>query len=496
MNASSTTIGGALLGKERGQREGGEAPESAREDRAGNAWEPIFVIAASLVLAARLFLLAAQNAVNIFYNDQWDFNEATIFEKHSLWEMFRWQYGPPRLGLGPLVARLIEPYFRWNSRSEAFLATAIVTVAALCALYLKTRLWGPLRFFDLAIPLIFLTPAQYDSLWITTDLAHGPLPLLLLVLYGLALTCERPAARYALVLLVNFAAIYTGFGLFAGYLTPVWLLADCIWHREDRGSAAWGWVALGISLASLASFYAGYRMDPAAACFSAEPRSLASDLNFSGLMLAHFFGFRKARPLASFAGGVLLAALVLVLVMMGKRFWEAKSYAARELVPAMLAGYGLIFCLATAYGRSCYGAYVAFSGRYTEYVAVGVLGLYFYLLKDFFNFLRGRGTAARTVLPGVLLLALLIGAAPVFPWDRDAMRYYHDAKTEWRKCYLNTEDIAGCDEAAHFAIYAPAERTHLKEKLEYLKRTGLNLYSDSSHSSDSPEASVPTTGRP
>ncbi len=52
------------------------------------------------VLAWRFFRMISQGAVNIFYNDQWDFNDATLFEKHSLWEIFRWQYGPQRHGLG------------------------------------------------------------------------------------------------------------------------------------------------------------------------------------------------------------------------------------------------------------------------------------------------------------------------------------------------------------------------------------------------------------
>ena len=221
---------------------------------------------------------------------------------------------------------------------------------------------------------------------------------------------------------------------------------------------------------SLASFYAGYRFDPAAACFSLEPRSPAGYLNFAGLMLAHFFGFRKSRPLASFVGAVVLAALIVALVRTGKRFTESKSYAARQLAPAILAGYGLIFCASTAYGRECFGNYVAFSGRYTEYVALGMLGLYFYLLD-------ARAEWARKLFRGLLLAALLIGAL-VFPWDRDAMRYYHDRKADWRSCYLKTEDIRGCDEAAGFAIYSSSERTHLKEKLEYLKQTRQNLYSD------------------
>ena len=63
----------------------------------------VFVSAVFLGLALRLFQLIDRYAVNIFFSDQWDFNRATLFESHSLWEMFRWQHGS-RQGLGALVS--------------------------------------------------------------------------------------------------------------------------------------------------------------------------------------------------------------------------------------------------------------------------------------------------------------------------------------------------------------------------------------------------------
>jgi uncharacterized membrane protein len=450
---------------------------SIGEGKPRGSWEAPVVIGGSLILAVRLFVLVSRNAVNIFFNDQWDFYDATLFQKHPLWEIFRWQYGPPRLGLGPLVSKLLEPYFRWNSRGEAFLATAIVTVAAVAALYLKTRAWGRLRWPDLAIPLIFFTPAQFESLWITPNLAHGLLPLLLIVLYCLALTCEFPATRYTLVLLLNFAAIYTGFGLFIGFITPLWLLLDYYSRREARQSVNWLVVLLAISLASLGSFFAGYRLDPDAQCFSLQPHGVAHYLNFAVLMLAHFFGARSSRPVAwVLLGGGVLVAMLFIVGSFGWLFWERKSYLTRDLIPAVLTGYGLIFCAGTAYGRACFGPYVAFSSRYTEYVELGMLGVYLYALD--FRASGLRQSWARKLVPGIFLMFLLMGAGPVQRDDRSDMRYYHSRKENWRKCYLNTEDLQGCDKEAGFAVYPVAARTGLKEKLEYLKRERLNLYSD------------------
>src|SRR5713101_806490 len=105
--------------------------------------------------AARLFRLISRYAVNIFFSDQWDFNNATLFQKHSIWQMFAWQHGPHRQGLGALFEKLVDPLFRWNSRTESFVVGGVIVAAAICALFLKKRLYGPFSITDIAIPAIF-----------------------------------------------------------------------------------------------------------------------------------------------------------------------------------------------------------------------------------------------------------------------------------------------------------------------------------------------------
>src|SRR6266446_1769393 len=57
-----------------------------------------------VLLLARLFGLVDRYSVNVFYGDQWKFDEATLFQKHSWLEIFRWQHGPHRQGLGGIHA--------------------------------------------------------------------------------------------------------------------------------------------------------------------------------------------------------------------------------------------------------------------------------------------------------------------------------------------------------------------------------------------------------
>ena len=168
------------------------------------------------------------------------------------------------------------------------------------------------------------------------------------------------------------------------------------------------------------------------------------------------------------------AIAVFVQVILAAIFEELRNQVAWLIVVGLisvLAAFGLIFCIATAYGRSCFGSYVAYSSRYTEYVELGILGLYLYTLGVSRNWLRAA-------LPIIFAGMLAWGALPITRVDQYGMDEYREGKSEWRKCYLKTEDVHGCDVAVHFAVYPFPERTGLKEKLEYLKRTKQNLYSD------------------
>lgn len=434
-------------------------------------WESIVVVCASLLAAVRLFVQVSHYAVNLFFFDQWDFYSATLFERHSFLEMFRWQFGPHRLGLGSVLSRFLEPHFQWNGRAEAFIATSLITVAALGALYLKIKIWGPLSIWDVAIPLIFFTPAQYESLWVTTDFAHGPLPLLLLVLYCLALTCERAVSRYLLVLIVNFLAIYTGFGLLVGFVTPVWLILEYYAGSSSGSASGLAIIALIVSLLSLASFFVSYKFEVAVDCFSPLPHSPITYATFFLGMLAHNLGARGPQIVSLPLGAAMLAAMILVLVAFARRSRQIETYKARSLVPSVLVTYCLLFCAATAYGRSCLGSHLAFESRYTNYLALGMLGVYFH----FYSIVPQK---ARTILLSVLAM-FLVGSIETRPADRYFMEKYHEIKATWRNCYLSTENIGRCNEAVGSPIYPTPERTHLQAKLEYLKQAKQNLYSNS-----------------
>ena len=424
-----------------------------------------------VALAGRLFKLISAYAVNIFYFDQWDFDDATLFQSHSLWQMFRWQHGPHRQGAGALLQWIAEPLFRWNSRTESFVVGGVIVVATLCALYLKSRLYGHLSISDAIIPIVFFTPLQYETLIGTANFAHGPLPLLLIVLYCLAWTIRRPALRYGLALFLNFVTIYTGFGILLGLLTPLLLAAD-YWVnlRDTTRGRLYFVIAFLIACASLGSFFVGYRMEPSADCFSPQPGSPVLYGWYAAVMFSPIFGVWGIDTLPIVVGATAIGALLIVLIISLKRLSSRKEEWSRHATIVVLIAYCLLFCLATAYGRLCLGIRFAQASRYVIYVNLGLLGLYLALLAI-------RNPIGRNVALVILALSLFRTADPDPRFYRRLAKM-HDAKQAWKTCYLTLGDIDECNQYPRVYPWEP-ERTRLQEKLDFLKRTRQNLFADS-----------------
>ena len=451
--------------------EAASGPSLNNLSRKQSHWTATLVLIFTFTLAARLLALISDYAINVFFMDQWDFNDATLFQKHSLWEMFCWQNGPHRQGLGAILSYLVEPHFQWNSRSESFLVGMIVIFCTICALWLKTRLFGAIALFDICIPLILLSPLQYETLFITANLAHGPLPSLLIILYCLAWTISNIPLRYSLILLINFVTIYTGFGIFLGVITPIALIASYWINQRDRHRGTlFSSVAVILSLASLASFFIHYVYQTSVDC---KPNLFSLPWGYTQFLLlifANLLGVKGTGIFPLLVGGIILGAMLTALILSLRNFRATQNSFHRAAgISAILLGYCLLFAANAAYGRSCLGTDVAQMSRYVIYMELGSLGLYFFLLTI------PRQTTQTALL--LILTASLIATIPIRQRDKKIMQFCRNAKLNWKACYISTEQIRPCNHAVGYGVY-PLPTPELKAKLDYLKQTKQNLYSD------------------
>lgn len=441
--------------------EAGSAGRSS-EAPAGHAWLAPAVVAAAFAFGAiRLLAYVHRYAVDIFFWDEWDYFGG-LFNGASEWQLFAWQHGPHRMGLGMWLMQAILLLSHWNARAVAFAAAILYVLAALFALVLKRRIAGPLTVFDAAIPLLFLQLGHYET-WVgATDLSHGPLPLLLVVLFALSLTLSGDWRRALPATALACAATATGFALFLP-LVAIPVFAVIAIGAERRAP----WI-LGVfcAIGSLSAFFVGYRFMPAVDCFVFPAPHPLDYLRFLGLFLGHAAGL----PVLGGAWqwcfiGVAVASLGFGAVALALSWREPSPF---WCAVAALQGFALLFGLNSAVGRVCLGTGTAVASRYVPYAIAGCFGIYLALSR-----LRGPAW----LRPAALTVALICAAATSFPGrNRGGIAYLSSAKAGWRACYLQTHDLDSCQKAGELPIYPRPVATELQQKLDFLEQRRLNLF--------------------
>ena len=344
---------------------------------------------------------------------------------------------------------------------------AAILAAAAVAVRLKVKIFGRLDYTDLFVPCLFLTLAQIDQLIGVPNPSYSAFPELLIMLYCMAWTMRDGPARYGAIIVLNFLLVYTGFGLFMGIVTPVLLALDV--RRVMRASsrpAAVPLAALGLALVSFASFFYGYYWSPAVSCFVfPDPRPLNYPW-FVSLMLSLFMGIRRSLVLASVLGAGLALVMAALLLWHGLRLWRARHWADLDVTMVALLGFTLLFGLNAAIGRVCLGMPAAAqSSRYVGLLVPGFLAVYLRLMS-------WRDGTKRAVAIAVFAVLVLPNTLKM---HKDPIQ--ENGKRAWQACYLKVEDIDYCNQTTGYPPHWNAAATHLKEKLDYLKRNRLSLFS-------------------
>ncbi len=464
-------------------------------------WRKPRAITATLLLATaiftyRHFALIHYHAVNILYWDQWGFFDPLFIGKRW-WELFRWQHGPWRQGAG-VLSYLLAEQTNWNSRAESFFIGALVWLAMLAALWLKRRLFGELKIYDLTIPLIVLTTTQFQTYAGPVSSAPTAFPMLLIVLYCLAWTAQRKPWRIVLVLVFNFLLVNTGYGLFIGGITPALFAAECWNNRNQLSGLISGLMAalagLIVSLLTVFAFVVDYNLEHFSGSVGHQVSRLWDYPLFAGLMLGRFVRPYPNR-IAWFTYPAMAFGLVFLLLAIAALFIHLRRVLKREkpklceisaelcasavepefrisLVITILLGFVLLFVANAAWGRAGMGLNGSQSSRFVTLLIPGFLGLYFHLLTLKSERLR------RACLIAYLLL-LLPGHLPLRLGEGHPAAVFSRGKRDWKECFLQTENITHCNELTGFEVIGATDPEVLRQRIDFMKRNRLNLFADS-----------------
>jgi flagellar biogenesis protein FliO len=433
-----------------------------------------FIFGATVFFGIRLFKLINKHAVNVLFFDQWDFL-TPLFKQPTMWEMFTYQHGPHRQGLGLFVSQAIGLATNWNTRAECFGMGFILVLVTIAALILKKRLFGKLTGWDVLIPSITLSFTQIEAIVLTPNPAHGALPILLTLIGGLLLTVDNKYLRYFGLVFVTFFATYTGFGIFLGIVTPIILFLSCLlhWFNKEQQPMAISGGALVISIISFGSFFIDYVFSPVQDCFQLPYEHLQNYVTFVSLELAMFLGFDSKSNVtyATIIGLAMMLGMVVAALFQVKQLWDKRKFESKNLVILLLIGFSLLFAVNSASGRICNGLEAAQSSRYMTLLIPCCLGLYFALQEI-------PQIAFRTIANIILVIGFIILPIYALKQFNKGMEDFSQVKKAWAACYVVQESIEECNKVSGNVVYPSPESTHMQEKLNLLKVKRYNLFTE------------------
>ena len=425
------------------------------------------------VLAARLLARYDRMSVDLFFWDEWDYRTG-FFEGASAWQLFDWQHGPHRMGLGNLIARGLYELTRWNVRAEALAAALCYIAAAALAVALVQRLCGPSQ-WNALVPLCVLTGLLADSAASVPNLSHGPLPLVLVLLFAWAMVALRGSARLISLLVLDFLALFTGFGLVLAPLTRGLLLLWTVFPPNDSAGLHSRWPPLLALLASSvgpALFMQGYLFAPAVECFIFPHPHPSEYLSFVSLLLERPLGISGVgglRALVAFGTPLLEAGALLVALVAAYRTHGVDP---RALAVILLTLFSFSFAALTAVGRVCLGIDAAAATRYVPYALPALLALVVAI----------RAWAPAVLQPralGALLAVFVVKEALVSLRPIRETTLLVDGKQRSRECLLDRAgDAAICERESGFALHPNPTATRLQEKLDWLRAQRLGPFRD------------------
>ena len=429
---------------------------------------------ACVLFAALLFGMIDRHAVNLLFWDQFDF--LTGLREHAgQWKLFSWIHGPCRLGLGYLFIEGVYAASGWDTRFEGFATGGLSLVTLGLALVLKTRVLGPLTWLDICLPAVLLTRSQYEIFVGTPNAAHGPIPLLLVVLAPFCWLVRSAPLRAAMAGVLAFFAAFTGFAIFLVPCLVAMFAIDALWPAIPTASErAWSAAGAVLCAASIPLLLIDYRFGSAVSCYQfPHPRPLEY-IPFAGLMVLRPLGLARLIPVAVLLGVVgFLLGVVGFLLASTVTAYAASRALRRERTPLsrtmfLFSAFSLLFVAATTVGRVCLGMGGALASRYVAYELPLWLASYFVLAEA----IAKRPSLRLPAATGVALFVVL----QIIPKDRSSLRWYSEGKSRWRSCYRATHDEVRCNRAADFKVYPVDGAPQVAQMLEYLRENRLNLF--------------------
>lgn len=424
-----------------------------------------FILICSLVFVRWMYIID-RYSVNVLFYDHWDLY-IPLFNKSSLWELYNWQHGPHRQGLGFILTKYIDQLSGWNTKWISYTIGILLAASSATYFLVKKRLTGKLTLLDVIIPVLILTPSQFGVFANTPNISHGAMPVFLISVFCLSLFVENEITKVSLMVILNFLIIYSGFGLLFGLICPFIFLLLIYYNYTERKSAIYYIIGLVVASLSLVLFFNGYGHAPANPNFQFPHDKPLEYIIFMAKMTKTAIGIPKG------VGDVIAYAIlffqfyVIITIVVQLLKKNTENYITNLIIISII-GFAILFEFATAVGRVSFGVHVASASRYAPYVIPGLIGLYFYCINKF---------NVNIIHSVFLLIFMIFGFWGKYSFSK--MKTFKESKETWVKIYKETNNIGIANSKCFFPIYPdPSKNKILKKRLNYLKKNKLSFFNN------------------
>lgn len=435
----------------------------------------ITTITAFVILSTVVFAFTYRYAVNLVFWDEWDYF-TPLWTNGSLKDLFFWQHGPHRMGVGYWIIAAIAKLTAWNSVAQAFGSAVFLVATAVIYYILKLKLTGRTHFLDLIFPILGLSLVHYEVL-IAGNIALNAFPLFGVSVFALVYASAlRSWVKQALLILITAAVTFSGFGVFWCLVHIGLILYEEIKIRKIRASKICS--VLFLCLLLYLMFGPGYRHDSGASCPTCPSPKFYQYIIFMLSGFAKLFAFYQGVPLAVQVL-VAFAFLIFSIRFFYRRGVKKLRDSISPVLPALIA-FSVIFIAAAALGRAGLSSTGGRESRYMCYLLPAVFACYIWIAQQ-----PAMDTAVGWYKKsGIWFAVLLFSTYPyhaAFNYDH-YHGFYFSIKEKWLKSFRANQNLEQADREAGGKIFPDYNNPAFQRGMKYLKENRFNLFRDSSGS--------------
>ncbi len=360
--------------------------------------------------------------------DQWGLWNP-LLNNSSFMEGFFHQHGSHFLGLGYIFSLVAGNLSGFDPRAESISTALLMSLNAILAFRLKTRITGSQNWFDLIFPILFLNPMFTEVFLWTAHASVAALPIMLLLLLAHLTLFQNSTLKGILIFIIGFLSVFTGYAFIVYGLCVIYTLYSLFVTKHQLSSI----ISIILQIAIAILFVALYKIPGETIC--GFKSSLSEYFQYIITMFFQFFGGVAIKP-----STIIILAIGIVSPVTVALFTYNFNYKSQKLHACfVLVSFSLLYILLNTYGRACVGPETARAPRYSVFIIPIFLACYCILSTDL---IKKQGYLK--YLPILFVLTFLIFRLKPNKGHQVHLIQTGEAYKNWRLCYERHKDISHC----------------------------------------------------